>query len=214
MKPTFLDFVALWQRVCGADSADSATRLAALHAAYGASYRAYHNLDHVHACLRELDAVFQVFGGDARVNWDAVAVALWYHDAVYRIGHDANEKDSAEWAQRDLIADGAAPDFAAQVVRLIMATEHQAEPQAADEQLLVDLDLGILGQPPAVYDRFEKAIRAEYRRVPGFLYRRKRAEILRGFLKRGAIYHTPHLHAAWEQQARANLARAIEALVG
>lgn len=211
MTATFLDFSLLWRRVCGIDGA---ARLEALQAAYGESHRAYHNLDHVHACLRELDAVFLKRDGDAAVDWDAIAVALWYHDAVYRIGYAANEKDSAAWAQRDLCADGAPPDFAERVSALILATEHQAEPQAGDEQLLVDLDLGILGQPPAVYDRFEQAIRAEYRRVPGFIYRRKRAEILRGFLKRSTIYHTPHLHAAWEQQARANLARAIEALVG
>ncbi len=211
MTATFLDFPQLWRRVCGVDGT---ARLVALRAAYGESHRAYHNLDHVHACLGELDAVFLMRDGDAAVHWDAIAVALWYHDAVYRIGHAANEKDSAAWAQRDLSADGASPDFAERVVQLILATEHQAEPQAGDEQLLVDLDLGILGQPAAVYDRFEQAIRAEYRRVPGFIYRRKRAEILRGFLGRSTIYHTPHLHAAWEQQARANLARAIEALVG
>ncbi|MBO1321566.1 HD domain-containing protein [Acanthopleuribacter pedis] len=207
---SFTDFDALWRRVTGLSGA---TRLAALHAAYGETHRAYHNLEHVIACLRGLDEAYLVLA-DKPYAWDAVAVGLWYHDAIYRIGSGTNERDSADWAARDLRADGADPVFADQVHAWITATEHQAEPEGRDAQLLVDLDLGILGCPTEIYDRFETAIRQEYRRVPGFIYRRKRAEILRGFLARPAIYHTPHLHQAWEQQARENLARAIEALVG
>ena len=63
---------------------------------------------------------------------------------------------------------------------------------------------------PREEDRaFDRAIREEYCWVPGFLYRRKRAEVLQGFLDRPAIYVTPALQERFETQARANLERAL-----
>jgi predicted metal-dependent HD superfamily phosphohydrolase len=43
--------------------------------------------------------------------------------------------------------------------------------------------------------------------VPGFLFRRKRRQILRSFLDRPVLYSTPPLRARLEEPARANLRR-------
>ena len=89
-----------------------------------------------------------------------------------------------------------------------MVTEHNAPTQSRDESLLVDIDLAILGAEPAVYDQFERDIRSEYQLVPQFIYRKKRAELLQGFLERPQLFHNaPFLDR--EQQSRANLSRAI-----
>ncbi len=48
--------------------------------------------------------------------------------------------------------------------------------------------------------------------VPGFLFRRKRREILDAFLARPHIYNTTHFRERYEAVARANLARSIERL--
>lgn len=65
---------------------------------------------------------------------------------------------------------------------------------------------------PAVFDAYDEAIRAEYRWVPGFLYRRKRAEIQERFLARDRIYATEVWRERLERPARANLARAVARL--
>ena len=106
---------------------------------------------------------------------------------------------------------GVSTDAAQRVHDLIMATRHTAVPSGRDEQLLVDIDLSILGAEGARFDEYEQQIRKEYAYVPGFLFRRKRREILKGFLDRSAIYSTPHFHDMLEARARDNLRRVTEA---
>jgi predicted metal-dependent HD superfamily phosphohydrolase len=93
---------------------------------------------------------------------------------------------------------------------LVMATRHTALPVGGDEQLLVDIDLAILGAAPARFAEYEQQIREEYGHVPDGLFRPKRRAILRSFLERPRLYSTPQFHAALEDTARANLQRAID----
>ena len=65
------------------------------------------------------------------------------------------------------------------VADLILATKHAAVPTDADARLVVDIDLSILGSAEERFDRYERDVRREYRWVPGFIYRRKRAEAFR-----------------------------------
>jgi predicted metal-dependent HD superfamily phosphohydrolase len=67
---------------------------------------------------------------------------------------------------------------------LVMATGHDAVPQGRDQEVLVDIDLSILGATPARFDEYEQQVRAEYAWVPEFLFRRKRRAILGQFLAR------------------------------
>jgi predicted metal-dependent HD superfamily phosphohydrolase len=76
----------------------------------------------------------------------------------------------------------------------------------------VDIDLSILGAAPERFDEYEKQIRDEYAWVPGFVFRRKRAEILEGFLARPAIFSTPMFFQQLERAARDNLQRSLDQL--
>ena len=176
----------------------------ALIAAYSEAHRHYHGAHHIAACLALLDEVRDLAERPAEVE-----LALWFHDAVYKTRAFDNEARSADWAERFLAEAGAAPAAAARVRAHILATRHAAEPAAGDTALTVDIDLSILGRPPADFDAFDRAIREEYAWVPGFLYRRKRAEVLQGFLDRPAIYVTPALFQRFEAPARENLQRAL-----
>jgi predicted metal-dependent HD superfamily phosphohydrolase len=100
----------------------------------------------------------------------------------------------------------------ASISALILATKHQAAPVEHDAQVLVDIDLAILGSPPSTFDAYEAAIRREYRWVPRPLFRRKRREILRSLLERPRIYSTAHFQGLLEAAARANLARSVTQL--
>ena len=174
---------------------------------YAEPHRRYHTLQHLAECL----ALFERHRELAQRPGE-VALALWFHDAVYELrGHD-NEAGSAAWAARALAGAGADAAVAGRVDALVLATRHDAVPDSPDARLLVDIDLAILGAAPARFDAYERQIRDEYAFVPGPLFRAKRAEILRAFAARPALYATPALRGLLEAPARANLARAIAAL--
>lgn len=172
--------------------------------------RRYHTPQHLAECL----ALFERHRGRAHRPGE-VAIALWYHDAVYETAAaapGANERASARLAADAVRAAGAAPAVADRVHALVLATRHDAEPAGADAALLVDIDLAILGAAPARFAEYERQIRAEYAQVPPALFAARRGEILRAFLARPAIYATPALRAELEAPARANLAAAIAGL--
>src|SRR5688572_8787422 len=144
-----------------------------LSAAYAEPHRHYHTAAHIGACLTELDSARAL----ARFPFE-VEAALWFHDAIYDPKASDNEQRSAEWAVAFLSGAGAAAAVGARVYAHVMATRHDGEAGSPDSALVVDIDLSILGQPPAVYAQFEKNVREEYRWVPAALYRRTRREIL------------------------------------
>jgi predicted metal-dependent HD superfamily phosphohydrolase len=179
--------------------ASAATRERLL-ASYGERARHYHTQQHLAECLA-------LFAGVAHLaqHPGAVAIALWFHDAVYIPQARDNEARSADWASAALRDAGADAALIARLQALIMATAHHDVGNDADMALLIDIDLAILGAAPARFDEYERQVREEYAAVPAPLYRHKRAALLARFLARPAIYTTPVLHARFEAQARANL---------
>ena len=181
----------------------------ALCAAYSEPHRAYHTARHISACLRHLDEAADLAGAPYEIE-----IALWFHDAIYKTRSQGNERLSAGWAAEFLKSAGAPDDAIGRVHGHIIATEHSALPDDPDSALLVDIDLAILGSPPAVYRVFETDIRREYKWVPGPLFRRKRREVLESFLARQRLYATERFRDRFEAAARRNLTSAISVLGG
>ena len=181
--------------------------LDALLAGWAEPHRRYHTLQHLSECLALFDAHRALAEHPGEVG-----VALWFHDAVYDTARHDNEAVSADWATRVLRDAGAPDDVVARVDALVLATRHSQQPATPDERLLVDIDLAILGAVPARFDEYERQIRDEYGFVPDDVFRAKRAQILRGFLARPALFATPALAARLEGAARINLAGAIARL--
>lgn len=178
-----------------------------LIACYSESHRHYHTAQHLEECFAELAGV-----RSEAERLGEVELALWFHDAIYDTTRHDNEERSAEWARSVVTQAGLGASVGDSVAALIMATRHDAVPADADARLVVDVDLSILGAPPLRFDEYEHDIRAEYRWVPDALFRRKRREILRGFLARGELFNTPRMRAAHERPARANLERSLARL--
>jgi predicted metal-dependent HD superfamily phosphohydrolase len=179
----------------------------ALYQAYSESHRFYHTVAHVQAMLDHLDGITAQAERPAELE-----LAIWFHDAIYKPLSKANEKDSAQWASTFLAGCGYDEAGIARIGKLIMATLHTGAVNTCDEKLIVDIDLTILGTPPAVYDAFERNVRREYKVVPWFIYRRKRKALLAGFLDCPYIYRTDTFRDRYERTARANILRAIAAL--
>ena len=190
------------------DLASDATTHDDLLAAYSGPDRHYHTVAHIDDCLNELVAC-EIAPNEA----DPIALAIWFHDAVYSWRSKTNEADSARWAQEFIGNAGGQADLSYHIDALIMATCHfLPEPLIGDRALMADIDLSILGREPDVYNQYETAIRKEYRWVPDIIYRRERAKVLQAFQARDCIFLTDRFTELYETQARRNLASAIEAL--
>lgn len=195
----------LWQSLGGAAPAGSFNLLLA---AYGEPRRAYHTAAHIDACLGHFDAWRALAACP-----DQVELALWTHDLVYDTQRQDNEAASAAQACAWLRQAGLA-EHGPRIEELILATRHQEVPRDPDAALVVDLDLSILASPPAVYDHYEAAIRAEFAWVPEPLFRAGRGKILRHLLDMPSLYQHPPLAERWEAPARSNLQRALAELGG
>ncbi len=195
---------AAWAAV-GVAAPDDALRTELL-ARYAEPHRHYHTLQHLDECLRWFEREQA-----AAERPGEVALALWFHDAVYDVHAHDNEQRSADWAREALLAAGAQAGAAARVHALVMATRHDAVPVGRDAELLIDIDLSILGAERSRFDEYERQVHAEYGFVPPEVRLPRRRAILQAFLDRPAIYATPHLHAQLEARARDNLRRSIAA---
>ena len=178
-----------------------------LMARYAEPHRAYHTARHLAECFTQLDLVRRDVREPA-----AVELAIWFHDAIYWPRRSDNEQASADLATVELQAAGAAPELIRQITTLILGTAHHDPPPPGDGEVLADIDLAILGAAPERFFEYERQVRVEYRSVPSFLFRLKRATLLRAFLARPRIYATPFFHDGLELQARTNLAAAVAAL--
>jgi len=196
---------AAWQALGVVPDPTLCDRLLAAHAE---PQRHYHTQQHLDECLAWFERLQATAERPAEV-----AIALWFHDAVYDVhgAHD-NEARSASWARTELTAAGAAPDVGERVHALVMATQHDALPEGRDAQLLIDIDLSILGASAERFAQYEAQVLAEYAHVPAAVRGPRRRAILQRFLDRPAIYATAAMHALLEAPARRNLTRSIAAL--
>lgn len=180
-----------------------------LERAYAEPHRRYHTRRHIEQCLALLGQVPDLMDSERQVlEW-----AIWWHDAIYDAKASDNEAKSAEMAKRDLRDLGATIHQRDEVARLIRLTAgHEVEEGDRLGEILVSIDLAILGAPPADYDAYAAAVRAEYAHVPEDLWRAGRARVLQRFLDAPVIFPDPAFAGRFEDQARANLSRELASL--
>ena len=195
---------ALWGRLGAAG--DGAAVFRELTRGYSEVGRAYHNLTHLRECLEEWSRV------EEAVDREKIAFALWFHDFVYDTKAKDNEERSAAIACEVASKAGLGRTFVEDVSRLILATKHAAGPQLLDEQVVVDIDLSILGKDPVRFDEHERQIREEYSWVPEDQFVVGRLSILKSFADRPRIYSTERMYVKYEGKARRNLEISVRRL--
>ncbi|GLS33127.1 Predicted metal-dependent phosphohydrolase, HD superfamily [Mesorhizobium albiziae] len=179
---------------------------------YGAPERHYHGLAHIEVLL----ALAKHHRADL-ADPEAVEAAIWFHDAVYDSTRKDNEEKSAELATERLSGRVVAERLR-RIAGMIEATATHRIPDFADETarrdaaLFLDMDLSILGAPPAEFDAYEEAVRQEYGWVDEPTWRAGRAAVLKGFLQRPFIFHSEIFRQGREKQARENIARSLARL--
>lgn len=203
-------FNALWAELTrdlnlDADLAENCA--ARLRTQYCEPHRHYHTLRHIVSLLdgaRDLRDRFE--------NWDAVCLAIVFHDVIYDVAKFDNEHQSALLLGQ-MLGDHITAEVLSQAQRTIEATQRHVATPWGDTNLVVDLDMAILGQPWAVYARYLDEVRAEYVPIYGKeLYRQGRLELfLQPTLQKPSIFLTPPF-TALDDQARANMAKEVSLL--
>ena len=170
--------------------------------------RRYHTVDHLVTVLHRVTEL-TAYCDDP----DSVALAAWFHDAVYRPDRSENEERSARLAERALTEAGLAADRVAEVARLVRLTIlHDPAEGDRNGEVLCDADLAVLAGDPAEYAAYAAAVREEYAFVPDELFRTGRADILLRLLDQPHLFRTPYGRTEWEPVARRNLATEVELL--
>ena len=199
------DWTARWQQTWHglALAPPPEPELGTLLTRYREPQRHYHTLQHLAECFAAFDQL-----RDQASDPAAIALALWYHDAVYDPRRRDNEALSAALAADALREAGAGATAIRRVHDLIMATRSHEAGDDPDCAIVLDVDLAILGAPPARFADYERQIRAEYAHVPHDAYRIGRARVLAGFAERDPLYRTGRFRALYEQQAKQNMQHA------
>lgn len=170
--------------------------------------RHYHNLKHI-ADIIELVHQYK----NLIQNNDSVLFAAFYHDAVYDTHSTTNEEESALLAKKSLQRLDVDNELINYIYQYILSTKkHDPQINHTDCSLFLDFDLHTLSVPANEYKIYTKQIRAEYQWVSENVYVKKRCNVLKNFLERKFIYHTPQLRGEWEENARSNIRNEISSL--
>lgn len=195
-------FCALWDRNTSPDfKSDSADLFRQLETLYMESWRAYHNLDHIKACLD----VFDTCKSHADQK-DSIELAIWFHDCIYTVGSADNEARSKQWFL-DKSEHVLAEALRQTVAQLIMDTCHRYPPDTNDGKLLSDIDLSSFSLPWDQYVTDGRNVEREItgqEPVAGPIHKTGFIEML---LTRDSIYFSDYFLEHRESLAQKNIQR-------
>ncbi len=182
-------FVKRWQALAaniGLDRAKSQQFGDYLLAQYSGSGRHYHGVGHIVSMLDGFDALKATFEHPL-----AAELAIFFHDVIYDPSRRDNEEQSAKKMQ-DLLGGLVDRTLLETAGGSIEATRQHTLTPSHDTNLLLDLDMAILGQPWPVYERYAQGVMQEYLPVYGEMaYRHgRRTLFLEPTIAHGTVFLT------------------------
>lgn len=210
----FANSVETFQRAVTAIGGGAARDLhAQLLAAWMEPQRRYHDVQHLD---EGLTLIYRWGAGLSATELATLVLGWWFHDAVYDPRAHDNEQLSAQLVELELARVGVATEHRARVARLVQATDHRTPVPPGDQltDLLLDVDLSILGAPAERFAQYEAQVAEEYSWVDAAAYAAGRGKVLAHF--RALAYAEPSQLYRTDAgrtllaQARANLGAPIE----
>lgn len=165
---------------------------------YTSSSRHYHNLEHLEAMFKDLEKVVSHVE-----NLDTLLFSIYYHDIIYKPTKNNNEHQSALLFKKRMSVTSF--QLVPECMDQIEATKDHKVSTDNDTNILLDLDLTILGKNPKDYRNYSEAIRKEYQMYPDFIYRKGRKKVLKHLLELNPIFKTDFFKAEYENQAKVNI---------
>lgn len=193
-------FRQLWQR-CLLDSGTDESSMIHQHLidAYSEPHRFYHTLTHIDHCLSLLDKI-----RDELQNPQALELAIWFHDVIYKPGARDNEQLSADQFMtmtKHIFADS----LRETVYRHIMATVHDgSEFNNADTNYMLDIDLSSFGRPWPEFIQDSNNLRLEMKNLPDDVFYQKQAAFQDKLFARTRFFNSAYFYDYYESQARQN----------
>ncbi|KAK7100559.1 uncharacterized protein [Littorina saxatilis] len=178
---------------------------------YSEKWRYYHTLHHLYDMMNH----FQKWGKNV-ADHASVVLAILFHDIEYDPTSLTHESDSVDIFKQFADDVQLNEDLSQKVIQLITATINhfpdELSSQDSDLAFFLDFDMAILGQPQHVYDLYAVNIQREYCHMNPKDFCNGRTKVLQSFLQRPRIYATEELGLVFEEQARQNMEREMEAL--
>ena len=165
---------------------------------YSSKSRHYHNLEHLDNMISELSKIQLEVN-----NLDCLLFAIYYHDIIYKPTKSDNEHQSALLFKNRIAKTSF--DKLSECIAQIEATKEHKLSADNDTNILLDLDLSVLGKSTEEYKKYSENIRKEYRIYPDFMYRKGRKKVLKSILELDFIYKTDFFKQLYENQAKKNL---------
>jgi len=165
---------------------------------YSSKSRHYHNLEHLKNMLLELNKIQSEVK-----DLDCLLFAIYYHDIIYKPSKSNNEHQSALTFENRITKTSF--DKLNKCMSQIEATKEHKISNDYDTNILLDLDLSVLGKNPQEYKKYSESIRKEYQIYPDFMYRKGRKKVLKSILELDFIYKTEYFKQLYENQAKENL---------
>ena len=133
---------------------------------YSEPHRRYHTGEHVRAVLADAAWIADALALTA-ADRALLRLAACAHDVVYDARPGDDGRASARWAGCALDRAGLGDTAVRRVEQLVLSTlAHEAPAGDPVAAALLDADLAILGAEPSAYDRYSRAVRAEFSSVP------------------------------------------------
>jgi pantetheine-phosphate adenylyltransferase len=171
---------------------------------YKESHRYYHSISHILDCINEL---MENFSNLSERDLGIAVLVLLFHDAIYDTHANNNEEKSADLF-KSFAGSLLDPDSVNLVYQIILATKNHSLSNVADTnlgQIILDIDLSILGKDIDTFNNYDENIRKEYSWVDESTYHTTRHKIMNNFLTRNKIFLSDKMNATYEHQAKINL---------
>ena len=172
---------------------------------YSSKTRYYHNLKHLENMFTELDRI-----ESKTKDLDTLLFAIFYHDIICESTKSNNEHQSALIFEKR-ISQTSFTSLSECMAQIEAIKEHKLS-YDNDTNILIDLDLSILGKSSKEYKKYCENIRKEYQIYPDFMYRKGRIEFLKNILELDSIYKTDFFKQEFETQAKENLINELNQL--
>ena len=203
-------FLSKWRALAADLGLDESKTMEAgnyLFAQYSGSDRHYHNVQHVVAMLDGFAVLKTKFEQPI-----AAELAIFFHDVIYDASCHDNEEQSAR-KMREMLGGSVAEAMIDAAVFSIEATKKHAATSNPDTNLLLDLDMAVLGQTWAGYELYAKGVMQEYLPVYGEEgYRQGRSKLfLEPMIAQGKLFLTKEFEHFNEPAIR-NMQREAEIL--
>ncbi len=172
---------------------------------YNSPERYYHTMQHIN----EMFSLLEDWEKDNHFHSTYIPLAILFHDAIYNPFSKTNEEDSVKLFDESVYMDSKAKQ---EIKDLIMITKTHQSNGYHVQDLMIDLDLAILGSNSIRFDEYERQIRAEYKSVSDQVYNAGRIEFIRGIMDRPKIFLDDYFYKKYEENARTNLKNLLKSL--